>query len=552
MPWTLYRYIVKELLKLMLAAAAVLVLVISFAASIKPMTEGLLGPEAMFKFLLFTAPTMLVYVLPFAAAFASTLVFLRMTNDNEIVACSASGMSYGQVLMPVMILGLALMMTLFGLSNFVIPQFNKAAAQTIERDLMSMLVSRLNTGQPFELDNAILYADHAIARDDPHVPDAEIQPERVVELYGVVVGQTDREGLIRGDATAEVATAALYRDQGQSWVTIRLRDVMFYHPHRGQLLYQQLLDWPAVRLPNFFKDKPKFLSWPELKRLVLEPERNAEVRDAKIDLARSIAAMNLAARLRPSEDDRAGDELSFTGGPSGSSYRMRAPHVEARGDRLDLHALDDQRVVVELFSEALVNRRYEAESAIVNVEGGDDPMRPVVDIELLNVEVQDLKPGGLSSARESVTLPRLMPREPMLERPVEAMPVVEIAELAATPPYNASPDVVVKAGGLRDQLAELNRRIIGRLHERTASSVSCLLLLLMGAVISMLCRGSLPLVVFFWSFGLAIVSIVILNSGQNMAKDFDVPIAASLCLLWFGNVLLALVLGGAYCKLAKH
>lgn len=555
MPWTLYRYIAKELLKLIAASAMVLVLIISFAASIKPMTEGLLGPEAMFKFLMFTAPAMLTYVLPFAGAFAATLVFLRMTNDNEIVACAASGMSYGQILMPVMVLGLVLTMGLFGMSNFVIPRFHKAAAQTVERDLMSMLVTRLNTGRPFEMRDTVLYADSARTVENPYVQGATVQPDRVVELQGVVVGQTDRDDVIRGDATARQANVALYREDGQSWVTILLNDVMFFHPERGQLMYQARQEWPAVRMPNFFFNRPKYLSWPELRQLVRQPERLENIRRHKVQLAASIAAMNLAERLRSkqnSDGQSTEGSLVLQGGQAGSRYTLRAPIIEAHGNQLTLRATANRPVIVEYQSQASSDRRYEAQSANVNIEAGDEPNRPIVDVELLAARVYDLRPGGRFTERERMPLPRLVPIEPMLNEPVDRVSIDQLQHLAEQPPYRDSQQVRYAARVLAEQVLKTNRRIKGRLHERAASSIACLLLLLMGAVISMTAKGSLPLVVFFWSFMLAIVSIVIMSSGQNMAKDIDLPLALGLAVLWSGNVLLAVVLAVVYCRLAKH
>lgn len=555
MPWILYRYIVKELLKLMISSAVVLVLVISFAASIKPMTEGLLGPEAMIKFLMFTAPAMLTYVLPFAGAFASTLVFLRMTNDNEIVACSASGMSYAQILLPVVVLGLVLTMFLFGMSNFIIPRFHKAAAQTIERDLMSMLVTRLNTGQPFEMRDTVLYADGARTVPEEEVSWTRVKPDRVVELRGVVVGQTDRDDVIRGDATARRANVALYRDDGQSWVTILLNDVMFYHPERGQLIYLERHEWPAVRMPNYFLNRPKYLSWPELRQLARKPERLEMIRKSKVNLAASIAAMNLAEHLRTKHDTQGGraeGSLVLEGGQPGSQYTLRAPVIEARGDTLTLRATDERPVVVELRSGTSNDRRYEAQTANVSIEAGEEPNRPIVDIELIGARVNDLRSGGGSTEWERTTLPRLVPVEPMLEQPVDRYTVGQLLGMAAQPPYDASRQVTRAATQLGVEILKTNRRIKGQLHARAASSIACLLLLLMGTLISMLRRGSLPLVVFFWSFLLAIVSIVIMTSGQNTAKDIEIPLALSLVVLWSGNLLLVVVLGVVYCRLAKH
>ena len=138
MPWTLYRYILKDLLKLLVISSLVLVLVISVAAAIKPLSGGLLGPGTMVKYVLYLAPTMLGFILPFSGAFASTLVFSRMANDNELLVCRAGGISYGMILLPVVFLGLVLTLTLFFLSNWVVPSFYRSAAFMLEKDIMSL------------------------------------------------------------------------------------------------------------------------------------------------------------------------------------------------------------------------------------------------------------------------------------------------------------------------------------------------------------------------------------------------------------------------------
>ncbi|MEM8496259.1 MAG: LptF/LptG family permease, partial [Planctomycetota bacterium] len=147
MPLTLYRYIAWELFKLLALSTTVLVLVISFAATIKPLSDGLLSPWAMVKFIGYTAPTMLTFALPFSGAFAATLLFIRLASDNEVQACAASGISYRSILFPVAAIGLALTMGLFFMANYVIPGFYRGAARTIEADVMTMLVGRLNEDQ---------------------------------------------------------------------------------------------------------------------------------------------------------------------------------------------------------------------------------------------------------------------------------------------------------------------------------------------------------------------------------------------------------------------
>ena len=108
MPWTLYRHILKDLTKLLTMSLLVLVLVIAVAVAIRPLTKGQLSALTLIKFIGLSAPTILDIALPFASAFASTLVFHRMISDNEIIACRASGMSFRMIFAPVAFLGLLL------------------------------------------------------------------------------------------------------------------------------------------------------------------------------------------------------------------------------------------------------------------------------------------------------------------------------------------------------------------------------------------------------------------------------------------------------------
>ena len=191
MPWTIYRYIFKDLLKLLVTATLVLVLVISFAAAIKPLSEGLLGPKALLKYVLFLAPTMLSFILPFAAALSSTLVFSRIVEDNELVVCRASGIGYRMILLPVIFLGLMLTLSLFFLSNWVVPSYYRHAALMLEKDMMQVIVSQVEQMRPVTLGNIVLYAD---AVDDSHaapvIPGDSVQPSKLIRLRGVAVVAT--------------------------------------------------------------------------------------------------------------------------------------------------------------------------------------------------------------------------------------------------------------------------------------------------------------------------------------------------------------------------
>ena len=112
---------------------------------------------------------------------------------------------------------------------------------------------------------------------------------------------------------------------------------------------------------------------------------------------------------------------------------------------------------------------------------------------------------------------------------------------------------MVKAiNDLLGEIAKLGRRINARLHERASSALGCMTVLMLGAVMSLHLRGSTPLVVYFWTFLLATVAIIISRSGENIVTANDKHIVAGLIVIWCGNAINALVTAGVYWKLSRN
>jgi lipopolysaccharide export LptBFGC system permease protein LptF len=89
-------------------------------------------------------------------------------------------------------------------------------------------------------------------------------------------------------------------------------------------------------------------------------------------------------------------------------------------------------------------------------------------------------------------------------------------------------------------------------HERAASAVSCLLVLLMGAVLSIKLRDRMPLVIYFWVFLMALIAVVITNSGEKLAQSGSSnAMGMALLVIWLGNVILAVTLGLNFWKLSR-
>ncbi|MFW6336141.1 MAG: LptF/LptG family permease [Phycisphaeraceae bacterium] len=550
MPWTLYRYILWELVKLTVVACVVLVTVISVFAAIKPLSEGLLSPVSMVKFVAFTAPTMLGFALPFSAAFASTLVFVRMVSDRELVACSSSGMSYGMILLPVVVLGLALGAGMFALSNLVVPAFYRQAEQTLQRDVMSVLVNRLNRNEPFELGGMVLYADSAVEAEPPALADSPLEPIRLIQLRGVAVGERDDTGELRSETTASAANVLLFRDPAtrQSWITVRVRDVVYSRQGLGQgdLFAADRLDPWALRLPSPLRDSTKFMSWPELRDLGEQPASYDDVAEHRDELARAMAVWELRRKIvNPLQ---AGESVKLRGPLQRDLFSITAPRVAVEGDQLLLYGDESGPVeVVELREGTDPRRRIEAEMVRMRITAEPPAPEPTVDVEAFRSRVVDVR-RGTTTEHEALPLPSMSWPEPILATEYLRKAPAELRDrarsLARSDPWPAA--VGRSLERLSDSVRKLATRIGAELHSRAASALAAGLVLLLGATTSLHHRGAMPLVVYFRVFMAAVLAVLLVAGGENLAIAGQVGYASSLGVLWLGNTLLLIGVGWSF------
>lgn len=563
MPWTLYRYILKDLIRLLLMATLALVSVVSFAVALKPLSDGLLSAMALPRYIGYMTPLILVLVLPFAAAFAGTMVFNRLANDNEILACRASGMSYSVIILPIAVLGMALMLTLYLLSNYVVPRFYLTAEKMLQVDMTRMLVKQIEKRQPLKLgDGIVVFADAADDTQPPPVFEgSQVQPTRRIVLQGVAVGRMDDRGVVRSDSTAETADVLVWDVGDSTWVTMGLQNVMHYDAATGATA-QGSLQVPAIELPSAFTERTMFLSLKQLRRLRTEPGRYKDVREKKLGLVQALAAQWLIDQLDTSlqQSARQGVELI---GPTGERYRVYAPMVvrttpepQRRGDRIVAaepdrltlrRGADLTPVRVERWSGPEIVRQTEAAEATVEVEYGRPD--PELRVAMTLRDVHEFDPGFSERStehRERVLPPMRWPQPAVAQfADLSVFDVLTLSAGAAHPAVDRAADL------LRTGVARLERRIISEVTMRAATAVNCLLILLLSAALALHARGSMPLVVYFWVFLLAFIATLAIRSGDNVSGDLRWPLAVGISVIWAGNAALAAVLGVVYFKLTR-
>src|ERR1700712_5937211 len=118
---TLFWYLLKDLLRIFLLASGTLAGIMSFGALLRPLTQNGLDAAQIGKILSYFSPAMTTYSFPVAALFATTFVYGRVSADNELTACRASGISHLSMAWPAFLLGLIVALISLVFLSFIVP-----------------------------------------------------------------------------------------------------------------------------------------------------------------------------------------------------------------------------------------------------------------------------------------------------------------------------------------------------------------------------------------------------------------------------------------------
>jgi len=603
LPRTLYLYILRELLKVMVLTTAVLVTVMSFGAAIKPLSDGLLEPLTLVKFVLFTMPTVLGFALPFAGAFSATVVYSRLASDNEILACCAGGLSYRRVLMPVAGLGAILMVAMLLLSNTVVPGFWKAAKKTVEGDVLALLVGQLNQDKPYSFgdEGLVLYAQSAAIGEKPASDQlGGLIPEQRIDLFGVVFGRMgNATGQVESDTTARRATAILARDpiSQRAYVLLTLIEPVHFNAQADQVRVEYFqaehVSPPPIYLANPVDDEAVFFSLPQLAQLRRNPESYDLVKIAMGDLRSAIGRQQLRLDItRQITQNQAGqDYITLQGGLEYTYYRISAPIIREEQGRLILEAAQDEFITVEVYDNAALSGGWRSgfEAAQGQIRIATDELSGFPEALLSLQGVGFYSDEAAWKQREVRRFFDTLPPEFFLrrwlslseERPnnktnhtfgamgqvdagdntgLESMTPDELGQIAKLPEFHASVEVREARQLLAYQIMLLTLNISGQIQSRMATAVACPLLLLLGGVLSIRLKGRSTLVVFFWSFLLALTTLLMIYTGLNLSNDLTAEHLngatnyshfVGLAILWGGNLSVLILIGRIYCKIAR-
>lgn len=594
-PLTVWRFTLVELWRLMLLTAAILVVVLAFAAAVRFLADGRLGPLDTLRLMGLAVPPMLQYALPFAAGFGATLAYHRMHSDNELMACYAGGVGHRSMLAPALMSGVVLAGIVLGLSNYVIPRFLREMEALVTRDAARFIFDAIDRKEAVVMDDVLVYAD--LVRP---VPDTSGGRYQQLYLRGVFVVQLDRDKNVIFEGSARDARvwlwpttgAELPAESGAGWFAPTPGDVnsparsqssvgasgavtavlmqprgMVGHKH-GEMTAEQDTARMVRAIPNAFQDDPKFLTFSELAALRSVPERMGAVESRRKVLAARLGERATTDRLRSALRSRG---MAVFADEQGERFVLRGADIALGANAVwGIIPAEGQSVMVDRASEGGRTVRQAAKVATFRTFVTPEAASKPVSIHLMLAQVSSVaipagngKAGGIgagppspgdrgaeaSKRNQSFSDLFLLddPVEPLTQAPSADLLGAADARIGATPGGDSY--LQTAAEELRYRIADLMREVTSKEQERLADAAACLVMVLTGAVLAMRLKGALPLTVYMWSFFPALGAVISISAGQHVVHKHGM---VGLPVLWGGVGALAVLTLGQLRKVSRH
>jgi len=563
-PKIIWTYALRELWRVILLSAIVLVTVISFTLTVRHTAEGKLGPLETLQFMLYVIPVMLQYALPFAAGFGATIAYHRMTQDNEITAAAASAVSHRTMLAPALITGIVMSSVLWYLAGTTIPKLAKTMEQMVTLDATKILVNSIRAGRPVEFAGKQVHA-RSVYQVDP--PKGAI--DRLV-LSDLSVLDIDDGGKVTAEVFAKRAWLTFYRSDalesddpgassGQTLTMISMNldgsqgykaDTGFFAADSGGIVHS---------IMGQFRNDPRFMTTRELRELPSHPDRYGDINSARRALAVRVAEIQsmrtIDASLRKVRQVKMTDR-------EGRIYVIHAGSLTRTEKRWEFSPPAPGRdIEVERSFPATGGReapgtRFVAKTAGLSSDAdrGEAVRELSLSLAMENASGQSLdksvEPDGSETvgARSELKYGGLRVAESSLQELLK-LPSPRLLEEITRLGFQDDPTVGPGATDLRNRIAGLERNAFSKKHERLANVAACFLMVLTGAVTALRLGSSLPLAVYLWSFFPAVLSILTISAGQQATRNIGL---GGLFVMWGGVAALATYTGAAYWIARRH
>ena len=552
---TLFWYLFKDLLRIFFLASGVIAGIMSFGGLLRPLTHYGLDASQVGKMLTYLMPAMTTYSLPIAALFATTIVYGRLSADNELTACRAAGISYLSVAAPAMVLGLIVAIISLLLLCFIVPAFSLKVQKVIFSNIAQLVAHEIDRSHEVSLKGvATIFAQEAhLPPPDPSRPDEQCVVLDGPTIIDYVKADRDAVPVPRDFAMASRADVYLRRDPANDEVIFQAKltgGVSFPREFAsGWAVGVDETQFGPFRLPSPIKEDTKFMDVARLKQLYRTPELSQRVK-------RTVAEF----RDMEQEVQYIRTVLDGLDGPSHScqfATGVETYSIETADATTQVRHAGKQHYDLLIASSGAAgsrqvrfSRRDRDGRVTLSAQAGSLRLRIRPDGEAQQMEVRIVLFNAVLFNAESRTGETSLPpppRDSYSESPFTVpMPQNIRAIEQHTPQYYLSAPSAFPGdyNKLRRDLIMIANQVQSELHSRASFAISCLILVMVGCALGMMFRSGNFLSAFAISVIPALLCITLVVAGQQTADNlpdditagFRNPLALGLALIWSGNV----------------
>jgi lipopolysaccharide export LptBFGC system permease protein LptF len=566
---TIFWYIFKDLVRVFLMTSGALAGIMSFGGLLRPLTRQGLNIEQVGKVLAYFGPAMTTYSFPIAALFATTMIYGRLSADNELTACRAGGISLVSLSVagPALVLGLIVAMISLLFLCFVVPACTLCVEKVLYSNFAQLVANHIERTHEIEFGQYTIFAQEAwlppatdVAPGQPGQQQVVLRGPTIVTDEHPLKDQPDFAVPKEFSTAAEAVVFINQRtDDDQVELRVRLEDG-FRFPRKFEDAMQAGVAetvFGPILLPSPIKEDTKFMDLGTLKQYYAHPERSQKLREQVADLVRTDQSKTFVSMVR--------DQLNGPEGQSTFSFEGGERYVLLRGSGAPPAVLTSP--------EAMEIKPPGSGSTTVPTVPPDEvrpltfrretPGRPasVVHASQLrlraNPTTDDQSMDCSLSLLDCTTEIEQGPAAPRANFSQQfTIPMTDkIAALSqrGLTYYQTQPQAVF----LRHDYHRLLNQIIAECHDRASFAISCLILVMVGAALGMIFRSGNFLTAFAVSFVPALVSITLTIAGQRTAGNIPYhdtasdPLMLGLVLIWLGNVINLVIAGGLLLRLHR-
>jgi lipopolysaccharide export LptBFGC system permease protein LptF len=557
---TLFRYIGLDLIKITGLTLVVLTLTFSMLGIIEPLRKE--GLDARLATLVFSMslPVMLSLTMPFAALFAACFVYGRFSQDNELLASRASGISIITLLCPALVLGLAVTLISWTLSNNIAPIMAKRGTEIIMNNVRGSMCRKL------QLRGFLGFQDMTIHADRVH----EYPDKNYDKLEGAVVVKR-----LKQDKHVEIYSAKSARarfginpDTKNAFVSITLDNAVVMSSANPSVQMQDTFPIENLGFSRRIKEKPAWYSLTELLDTLDDPSKSIAVRQAISKIQQDIRSDIFARHI--SEAFKAnGTYDKFT--KHNERYIIKSPNTSlGTPGRVGLSASgpgNAQLVEVLVLRDGKAVKKATAVTGRINIIWNKFTGASEVSITLINARMTNLldideDPTGIITTPTTKAVwakGNLQISKNIQEKMDEITPNEAYHSGGPDGDLTDNPTIHADLASIKNkQVVKLRRDIISEMHMRLAYSLSCLLMVVLGGMLGLIFRGGQFVSALVTTTVPAVAVIVTILMGKNVAQNPDImsdnpnaSIIMGISIIWGGITLLAIATSLTYWKLSR-